>query len=99
MKLQPCRFRAVHQLLQQRNKTAVIQYRSWFSRFVNYGVYAKYIGYRLIIKNSTATRFHARLQFKFGKSQVQISARIPAILIEVFRGFLQSYQINTGIVP
>jgi hypothetical protein len=37
--------------------------------------------------------------FVFGRSRVQISARRPVILIEVFRSFPQSLQTNEGIAP
>jgi hypothetical protein len=36
--------------------------------------------------------------FVFGRSRVQISARRPAILIEIFRAFPQYLQANSGIV-
>jgi hypothetical protein len=36
--------------------------------------------------------------FVFGRSRVQISSRRPAILTEVFRGFPQSLDANSGIV-
>jgi hypothetical protein len=37
--------------------------------------------------------------FLFNRSSVQISAQRPAILTEVFHGFSQSLQANSGIVP
>jgi hypothetical protein len=38
------------------------------------------------------------LRFVFGRSQVQIQARGPAFLTEVFRGFSESLETNAGIV-
>jgi hypothetical protein len=39
------------------------------------------------------------LFFVFGRSRAQISARRQAILSESFRGFTQSHQSNSWIVP
>jgi hypothetical protein len=41
--------------------------------------------------------YHSR--FVFGKSQFQISAWRPSILTDAFRGFPQSLQANSEIVP
>jgi hypothetical protein len=38
-------------------------------------------------------------QILFWRCQIQISARNPAILTEVFRNFLQTLQAIAGIIP
>jgi len=40
-----------------------------------------------------------QIYFLFGEPRIQISARKPTILTEVFRDFPQSLQANARIVP
>jgi hypothetical protein len=49
-----------------------------------------------ILLNPSFTNY---FYFVFGRSQVQISASRPAVLIKVCCGFPQSLQVNAEIVP